>query len=179
MPEEHKPRAPHRLRAFWIFLLVLLAINWLSVLMTEPSGQPRVKIPFSPYFLQQVQAGRVKSISTKSATINGTFESKVLYPPDSRTATPTTLVSTQVPSFWNNPSLTPLLQARDVQVNAENRTPGPRWWARSCLGSAPRCCSSACSGFSRAGLSPLPEGSVGWASSGARRRVGWILRNSG
>lgn len=28
MPEEHKPRPPHRLRAFWIVFLVLLAVNW-------------------------------------------------------------------------------------------------------------------------------------------------------
>ena len=33
MPEEHKPPPPHRLRGFWIFVLVLLAVNWLSVLL--------------------------------------------------------------------------------------------------------------------------------------------------
>ena len=41
MPQEHKARPPHRLRGFWIFVLVLLTINWLSVLLAQPSGQPR------------------------------------------------------------------------------------------------------------------------------------------
>ncbi len=56
MPDEHKPRPPHRLRGFWIFVIVLLAINWLSVLFLQPPGQPRVTVPFSPYFLQQVDS---------------------------------------------------------------------------------------------------------------------------
>ena len=63
LPDEHKPKPPHRWPRFWIVVAVLLAINWLSVLLVQPSSQPRVKIPFSPYFLNQVQAGRVKSIS--------------------------------------------------------------------------------------------------------------------
>src|SRR6201999_2840759 len=56
LPDQHKPTPPHRLRGFWIFVIVLLAVNWLSVLLFQPGSQPRVKIPFSPYFLQQVQA---------------------------------------------------------------------------------------------------------------------------
>ena len=78
MPDEHKPPPPHRLRGFWILLAALLAVNFISVLMTQSSGQPRVKVPFSPYFLRQVQAGKVKSISSKGDTISGTFASKVV-----------------------------------------------------------------------------------------------------
>src|SRR5579862_8327426 len=66
MPDEHRPKPPHRLRGFWIFVLVLLALNWLSVLIAAPSGQPRVQVPFLPFFLNEVQAGQVKSINTKS-----------------------------------------------------------------------------------------------------------------
>src|SRR6516165_5309664 len=69
MPEEHKPTPPHRWRGFWIFFLVLLAINWLSLLMVHTSGEPRVKVPFSPYFIDQVDAGQVMSISSKGDTI--------------------------------------------------------------------------------------------------------------
>ena len=53
MPDEHKPKPPHRWRGFWIMVAVLLVINVLSVVMSR-SSQPRVKVPFSPYFLHQV-----------------------------------------------------------------------------------------------------------------------------
>jgi hypothetical protein len=57
MPDEHKPKPPHRLRGFWLFVLVLLVLNWASVLFVQPASKPRVKVPFSPYFLNQLQAG--------------------------------------------------------------------------------------------------------------------------
>ena len=137
LPDEHKPPPPHRFRAFWIFFVVLLALNWLSVLLVQPAGQPRVKVPFSPYFLDQVQAGQVKSISSKSDTINGTFTSKVRYPANDTKATPTTLFSTQVPAFWNNNSLTQLLQSKGVQVNAQNPNPGTSLVSEILLGFGP------------------------------------------
>ncbi len=124
LPEEHKPAPPHRLRGFWIFFLVLLALNWIFVLLAQPAGQPRVKVPFSPYFLNQVQQGKVKSISSTSDTIQGTFTTKLRYPPDDTKATPTTLFSTQVPSFWDHASLTALLRDKRVEVNAKNPNRG-------------------------------------------------------
>ena len=137
MPDEHKPQPPHRLRGFWIFVAVLLAINVLSVVMTRSSGEPRVKVPFSPYFLRQVDAGKVKSISSKSDTIEGTFKQKVGYRPASKTATPTTLFSTEVPTFWDDAALTKLLQSNGVQVNAQNPNPGTSLLAEILLGFGP------------------------------------------
>jgi cell division protease FtsH len=137
MPEEHKPRPPHRLRGFWIFVIVLLAVNWLTVLLAQPPGQPRVKIAFSPFFLSEVQADQVKSISSKADTISGTFTTKVRYPPGDPKATPTTLFSTQVPAFWNNNALTALLQQHNVQVNAQNPNPGTSLLAEILLGFGP------------------------------------------
>ncbi len=137
LPEEHKPPPPHRLRGFWIFVLVLLAVNWISVLVAQPSGQPRVKIPFSPFFLGEVKADQVKSISSKAETINGTFTTKVRYPSTDAKASPTTLFSTQVPAFWNNNQLTALLQEHSVQVNAQNPNPGTPVWEEILLGFGP------------------------------------------
>jgi cell division protease FtsH len=137
LPEEHKPPPPHRIRAFWVFVIVLLALNWLSVLLFQPPGQPRVSVPFSPYFISQVQAGQVKSISSKGDTIQGTFATKVRYPPNSATAVPTTLFSTQVPAFWSSAELTSLLQKYNVQVNAQNPNPGTSLIAEILLGFGP------------------------------------------
>jgi cell division protease FtsH len=137
MPEQHKPTPPHRLRGFWLFLLVLLAVNWISVLVLQPPGQPRVSVPFSPYFLGQVQAGEVKSISTKGDTIQGTFKTKLRYPVNDRKATPTTLFQTQVPTFWNTAQLTELLRAEGLQVNAQSTATSTSLLSEILLGFGP------------------------------------------
>jgi cell division protease FtsH len=136
-PDEHKPPPPHRLRGFWIFVLVLLAVNWISVLIAEPGGASRVTVPFSPYFLTQVQNGQVKSISSKGDTITGTFATKVRYPASDTKATPTNLFSTQVPTFWNNAALAGLLESKGVQVNAKSTATSTSLLAEILLGFGP------------------------------------------
>src|SRR6204780_2168346 len=136
-PDEHKPTPPHRLRGFWVFVFVLLALNWLSVLVFQPGTQPRVTVPFSPYFLNQLQAGQIKSISSKGDTIQGTFKTSVRYPASDKKAVPTTLFSTQVPTFWNNNQLAALLRSKDVQVNAKSTTTSTSLLAEILLGFGP------------------------------------------
>ena len=104
MPAQQRSRSPFRRRGFWIVVLVLLTLNWLSVLVTRPRAEPRVTVPFSPHFLSQLKAGAVKSISSKGDTIQGTFASQVRYPPNDARGTPTTLFSTGVPTFGTTPS---------------------------------------------------------------------------
>jgi cell division protease FtsH len=135
-PNDQQPRPPHRLRGFWLIVLALLALNSASVLFTQPAGQRRVKVPFSPYFLTQVHSGNVKSISSKGDTIDGTFAAAVRYPTGEPT-TSTRLFSTQVPSFWNDTALTALLQSKGVQVNAKNPNPGTSLLAELLLGFGP------------------------------------------
>jgi cell division protease FtsH len=121
-PEPPKPEPPHRSRWFLWFAAGLLVFNLASVFLLAPGGQQRVKVPFSPYFLSELQTGRVMSIASKGDTIQGTFKLPVSYPPTDTKATPTTLFATQVPSFWNNDELTALLRAESVQVNAQSTT---------------------------------------------------------
>ena len=137
MPEQHKPRPPHRLRGFWMFVFVLLAVNWLSVLLFQPAAQPRVSVPFSPYFLTEVQTGAVKSIASTGDTIQGTFATKVRYPAGDTKATPTTLFSTEVPSFWDSAALTALLESKGVQVNAKSTSTGTSLLEEVLLGFGP------------------------------------------
>jgi cell division protease FtsH len=137
MPEQHKRRPPHQLRVFWIFVIGLLALNWLSVLVFQPPGQTRVTVPFSPYFLNQVTAGEVKSISTKGDMVHGTFKTKVRYPPSDTKVTATTLFSTQVPAFWNNDQLAALLRSTGVQVNAQSTSTSESLLAEILLGFGP------------------------------------------
>jgi cell division protease FtsH len=121
----------------WV-VLALLALNWVPVLLlTTSSHQPRVAIPFNPVFLQDVQAGRVKSISSTDDTIHGTFTSAQRYPATSRSATPTALFSTQVPTFWNGDQLSALLESKGVQITAANPAAGPSVLTQLLLGFGP------------------------------------------
>jgi cell division protease FtsH len=135
-PPSTEPPA-HRTRGFVYFVLALIAFNWLFVLLFQPSSQPRVTIPFSPYFISQVKAGKVKLVTTKGDTVQGTFTTKVVYPPGSKTATPTTLFATQVPAFWNGSQLEALLTSKNVEINAQSTTATTSLLAEILLGFGP------------------------------------------
>src|ERR1039458_2555633 len=122
MPEQAPSGPPaHRRSSFWWFVLALVALNWLSVLLFQPaSGQPRVTVPFNPFFLAEVQAGQVKSISTKGDTVQGIFKTKLRYPVSDKKATPTTLFATEIPTFWNDTQLSAQLKEKGVEINAKS-----------------------------------------------------------
>jgi cell division protease FtsH len=139
MPEQTPSGPPaHRRPGFLWFVLILIAINWLSVFLFQPSTtEPRVTVPFSPYFLEQVKAGQVKSISSKGDTVEGNFKAKLRYPPSHKKATPTKLFATQVPSFWNGSQLSALLEEKGVEINAKSTTTSQSLLAELLLGFGP------------------------------------------
>ncbi len=119
-------------------MLALIAINWLSVLFFQPStGEPRVTVPFSPYFLEHVKDGQVSTISSKGDTIQGKFKTKLRYPSSDTKATPTTLFATQVPTFWNGSQLSALLQEKGVEIKAESTSTSQSLLAELLLGFGP------------------------------------------
>src|SRR5690242_13390475 len=139
MPEQAPTGPPvHRRPSFLWFVLVLVAINWLALLLFQPKvGEQRVTVPFNPDFLARVQEGKVKSISTKGDTIEGTFKSKLRYPPSDQKATPTKLFATEIPTFWNDSQLTALLKEKGVQINAKPTSESKSLLAELLLGFGP------------------------------------------
>jgi len=139
MPQQAPSGPPaHRRPGFLWFVVILIALNWISVLVFTPTtGQPRVTIPFNPSFLQYVQAGQVRSISTKGDTVEGSFTTKLRYPPSNTKATPTTEFKTEIPSFWNGSELSALLRSKSVQINAKPTTTGQSLLAELLLGFGP------------------------------------------
>jgi cell division protease FtsH len=139
MPEQTPTGPPaHRRRGFLWFVVILIAINWLSLLFFQPSSsQPRITVPFKPFFLQQVQSGQVKSISTKGDTIQGTLKAKVDYPAHDKQAKPTTLFTTQVPTFWNGAQLSALLKEKNVNIDAKSTSESKSLLAELLLGFGP------------------------------------------
>jgi cell division protease FtsH len=121
MPQTNQPPL-HRTRGFLYFVLALFAINiLLSVVFDHTSSQPRITVPFSPFFLREVTSGRVSSITTTGDSVDGNFKNKVVYPANSN-AIPTMLFATQVPAFWNGSQLEALLLAHGVEINARSTT---------------------------------------------------------
>src|SRR3954454_13303802 len=55
-------------RQFWIVVIVLLAINYLSVAVFAPGRERSVRVPYSPTFLTQVRDGNVARISSTGET---------------------------------------------------------------------------------------------------------------
>jgi cell division protease FtsH len=126
-------RARFRLSRAWIvFFLALLAINfYVGSRATQPPS--RVRVPYSPFFLQQVTVGHVKEITSKGTAIQGTFNQKVAY----AGSKPTTLFETEIPAFANNDALTSLLEENEVVVNAQPLDTGAPWWQNLLLGFGP------------------------------------------
>jgi cell division protease FtsH len=138
MPEQANTGRPaHRRPGFIWFVLFLFAINWLSWLLFQPSTEPRVRVPFNPTFLTEVQAGQVKSISSKGNTIQGIYTTKLRYPASEKKAPLTRLFNTEVPTFWNDTQLTALLQSKNVQINAQATTQGTSLLSELLLGFGP------------------------------------------
>jgi cell division protease FtsH len=122
-PTPPRPRRFAFGRNWILFLLVLLAINiyFGSRAMKEPA---RPRVPYSPFFLQQVRDGHVKEITSKGTAIQGTFKEKEQYG-DSK---PSDRFKTEIPAFADNTSLSKLLQSKGVVVNAQPLETGSPWW---------------------------------------------------
>jgi cell division protease FtsH len=130
-PPKEQPRFQIS-RGWIVFALILLGINF--YLGSRATGPPsRVRVPYSPFFLNQVNAGHVKSITSKGTAIQGTFTQKLSYAGQK----PTTNFKTEIPAFANNDALSNLLQRKRVVVNAQPLDKGAPWWQNLLLGFGP------------------------------------------
>src|SRR5919201_5100422 len=119
------PRPPgFRVNRWWIVAaLALLAFNfYVGSRATQPHS--RVRVPYSPSFLQQVRAGHVEEITSKGTAIQGTFTQKVRFDGSK----PTTRFRTEVPAFADNNALSRLIERKGVVVNAQPLDTGAAWW---------------------------------------------------
>ena len=118
---EKRPRVRPR---FWVIVLVLLAVNYLSVALFAPGKEKSVRIPYSPEFLSQVDKGNVAKVSSTGATISGELNKAIKYPPDDKDAESTKNFDTEIPIFANGDELDAKLQEKKVEISAEPVNPG-------------------------------------------------------
>ena len=122
-----------RLSPRWIvFFLALLALN-LFIASRAMGPESRVRVPYSPFFLQQVQARNVEEITSKGTDIQGAFRKEVTF----EDSEPTTRFRTEIPAFANTDELSRLLQENDVTVNADPLDTGGPWWQTLLVGFGP------------------------------------------
>jgi cell division protease FtsH len=134
-PRRSPPPQPPRFRlsrGWLLFALALLALNfYFGSRATQPPS--RLRVPYSPFFLDQVSAGHVKEITSKGTAIQGTFTQKERY----AGSKPTTIFQTEIPAFADNDALSQLLQEKGVVVNAQPLDTGAPWWLNLLLGFGP------------------------------------------
>jgi cell division protease FtsH len=111
--------------------LVLALVVGLLALNLSPSS--RVRIPFSPTFLTQVQNNNVASINSTGESVQGTFARPFQF----QNNPPTRYFSTQIPSFADNESLFTILKAHNVVTNATNPDTGPSFLESLLFGFGP------------------------------------------
>jgi cell division protease FtsH len=122
----------------WVVALIIAAfvINyWLaSRSLSEP---PRLRIPYSPLFLDQIRDGNVDSVTSKGTSLQGTFKRPVQYPRSGEGSRSSERFSTLIPSFANTEELSRLLERENVTINAEPLEIAAPLWERLLFGLGP------------------------------------------
>ena len=121
-------------RLWWLWL-ALLAVNWIiaSVML---SPEPRTQVAYT-FFLSQVTATNVGSITSTGESIEGDLKTPVSYtPPQGGDAEQVTRFRTQRPTFAND-NLFQQLQSSGVPVNANPPDAGAPVWQQLLFGFGP------------------------------------------
>ena len=119
------------------FVLALLALNLVLSFMT---GRPeeRKRVPYQPFFVDQVEAGNVKEISSRADSIEGELKREADFnPPGDAEPVAVTTFKTEVPTFIDPAELTRLLAEKNVVINAEAPDEGRSVWLSLVLGFLP------------------------------------------
>jgi cell division protease FtsH len=136
-PAPSKPPMIPRGRLFIWSVLAILAVNLLFSFMT---GRPeeRERVPYQPFFVDQVEAGNVEEISSRAASVQGELKREATFdPPGDAEPVAVTSFETEVPAFIDPAELTRLLAEQDVVINAEAPDEGRSLWVSLVLGFLP------------------------------------------
>ncbi len=132
-PREGTPRP--RFRLSWrltAFILALFALNyWAGTRATQSPS--RIRVPYSPFFLNQIAAGHIAAITSKGTAIQGTFKVAESYAGSAKA----TLFETEIPAFADTNALSQLLGHAHVVVNAQPLTTSTPWWESVLVGFGP------------------------------------------
>jgi cell division protease FtsH len=126
------PSRPTRIVLYVVLLAVALGLNYWGA--HRVIAKTRIRVPYSPFFLRQVNAGNVVSITSTASEVQGTF-GRATKPPGASTAS--RLFVTEIPSFADTDQLSRLLQQHGVVVNAKSLDNGGPLWKSVLFGFGP------------------------------------------
>jgi cell division protease FtsH len=136
--DDNKPKGFWRTvgMRFWVLVVVLLVLNYISVAIFAPGREESVTIPYQPDFVGQVEADNVTKISTTGTTVNGEFK-KEFKPSTDKDAKAAKNFETEIPTFADNEQLSALLEEHDVTIEAEPVNQGRGFLLNLILGFGP------------------------------------------
>jgi cell division protease FtsH len=128
----HLPSRPTRIILYAVLIAVALGLNyWGAHRVTQ---ETRIRVPYSPFFLEQLRSGNVVSVTSTASQLQGNFAHSTK-PAGASTAS--VHFVTEIPLFANTNQLSRLLQAQGVVVNATPLDTGGPLWERLLLGFGP------------------------------------------
>jgi cell division protease FtsH len=129
--EAPRPRFRFSWRLAALFAALLVVNYWIGSRAVQQAS--RLRIPYSPFFVDQVKKGDVVSITSKGTAIQGTFKAPTSY----AGSKPATRFATEIPAFADTKSLSDLLESKAVVVNAKPLTGSVAWWESLLLSFGP------------------------------------------
>ena len=118
----HLPSRPTRIAVYVLLIAVVLGVNYWGA--HRVIQETRVRVPYSPFFLEQVRADNVVSVTSTASELQGNF-SHATKP--AGTSTASVHFVTEIPSFADSNQLSQLLQQHGVVVNANSPDGVPFW----------------------------------------------------
>src|SRR4051794_35922330 len=106
------PSRPWRIAAYVLVIAVMLGLNYWGA--HRVIQETRIRVPYTPFFLEQVRADNVVSITSSTSELQGDF-ARATKPPGTSTAS--VHFVTEIPSFADTNQLSKLLEEHGVVVN--------------------------------------------------------------
>jgi cell division protease FtsH len=106
----------------WQFVALLVGLLAVNLVISFVTGGPedRQRVPYQPFFVNQVEDGNVTEISSQEDSIEGELDTEASYdPPGDAEPVMVTSFETEVPAFVDRAGLTKVLERQQVVINAE------------------------------------------------------------
>jgi cell division protease FtsH len=126
------PSRPIRIAVYIVLIAAVLGVNYWGA--HRVIQETRIRVPYSPFFLEQVRGDNVVSVTSTASQLQGTF-AHATKPAGGQTSS--THFVTEIPSFADTDQLSRLLQEHGVVVNAKPIDNGGPLWERLLLGFGP------------------------------------------